>query len=109
MTGTMARPSSPSVRLTALLAPTMTKTAIGTKNQPSAISRSFMNGTARPVVPGSRANAMMTSAATAPMPICPASLPLPGRPLVLRLVSLRKSSPKPIMPKPMVTSTTTQT
>ena len=40
MTGTMASPSSPSVRFTALPAPTITKQANGTKNQPSSDQRS---------------------------------------------------------------------
>ena len=44
MIGTMARPSSPSVRLTALPAPTMTKQANGMKNQPRLISKSLKNG-----------------------------------------------------------------
>ena len=34
MTGTIASPSRPSVRLTALPAPTMTNAPNGTKNQP---------------------------------------------------------------------------
>src|SRR5258707_233378 len=46
MVGTMARPSSPSVRLTALDAPAITKTAAATKNQPSSISTFLKNGTA---------------------------------------------------------------
>ena len=44
MTGTMARPSSPSVRFTALEAPTMTKTAKTMKNQPRFSSTSFKKG-----------------------------------------------------------------
>ena len=44
MIGTMARPSRPSVRFTALPAPTMTTQAKGMKNQPRLIKRSLMNG-----------------------------------------------------------------
>ena len=46
ITGTMASPSSPSVRLTAFEAPTITNIANGMKNQPRSISTSLKNGTA---------------------------------------------------------------
>src|SRR5271167_2700458 len=44
--GTMASPSSPSVRLTAFEAPMITKTPNGTKNQPSSISTFLKKGKA---------------------------------------------------------------
>ena len=44
ITGTMARPSSPSVRFTALPAPTMMKAPNTTKNQPRSITKSLKNG-----------------------------------------------------------------
>ena len=44
ITGTMASPSSPSVRLTALPAPTTTNAPNGTKNQPRLTSRSLKKG-----------------------------------------------------------------
>ena len=44
MTGTMARPSRPSVRLTALPAPTMMKAPKITKNQPKFSTTSLKNG-----------------------------------------------------------------
>ena len=44
ITGTMASPSSPSVRFTALPAPTMTKAPNTRKNQPSGSSQSLKNG-----------------------------------------------------------------
>ena len=44
ITGTMARPSSPSVRLTALPAPTITKAAKIGKNRPRLMRKSLKNG-----------------------------------------------------------------
>ena len=44
ITGTMARPSRPSVRFTALPAPTMMKAAKNTKNQPRLSTTSLKNG-----------------------------------------------------------------
>ena len=44
MTGTVASPSSPSVRFTALPAPTMMKAPNTTKNQPSGSTSSLKNG-----------------------------------------------------------------
>ena len=49
ITGTMANPSSPSVRFTALEAPTITKHPKGRKKTPRLIVKSFKNGMARPV------------------------------------------------------------
>ena len=46
ITGTMASPSSPSVRLTALEAPTITSIPNGMKKNPRSTSRFFRNGTA---------------------------------------------------------------
>ena len=46
ITGTMARPSRPSVRLTALPAPTMTKPAKGRKSQPRSTIQPWMKGAA---------------------------------------------------------------
>ena len=54
MTGTMARPSRPSVRLTALPAPTMTKAPKITKNQPKFTMTSFRKGIASEVEAASR-------------------------------------------------------
>ncbi len=44
ITGTMARPSRPSVKFTALPAPTMMKAAKNTKNQPRLSTTSLKNG-----------------------------------------------------------------
>ena len=44
MTGTVARPSRPSVRLTALDAPINTNTANGMKNHPKLIIKFLKNG-----------------------------------------------------------------
>ena len=54
MTGTMARPSRPSVRFTALPAPTMTKAPKITKNQPKFSTMSLKNGITSEVENGSR-------------------------------------------------------
>ena len=44
MTGTVAKPSKPSVKLTALEDPTITKTEKGTKNHPKFITKFLKNG-----------------------------------------------------------------
>ena len=44
ITGTVARPSNPSVKFTALEAPTITKTENGIKNQPRLINKSLKKG-----------------------------------------------------------------
>ena len=49
MTGTMARPSRPSVRFTALPAPTITKAPKRMKKMPRSITTSLKKGTARTV------------------------------------------------------------
>ena len=54
ITGTMARPSRPSVRLTALPAPTMTKAPNITKNQPKLNTMSLKKGIASEVEAASR-------------------------------------------------------
>ena len=54
MTGTIASPSRPSVRLTALPAPTMTKAPKITKNQPKLNTISLKNGIASEVEDASR-------------------------------------------------------
>ena len=48
--GPMARPSRPSVRFTALDAPTITRTENGTQSQPRVRSQPLKNGMASPVV-----------------------------------------------------------
>ena len=54
MTGTMARPSRPSVKLTALPAPTMMNAPKITKNQPKFSATSLKNGSTREVENGTR-------------------------------------------------------
>ncbi len=66
MTGTMASPSRPSVRFTALPAPTMMKMANSTKNQPRLSTSSLKNGNTSDVEIGtcpSSTKAMQASAA----------------------------------------------
>ena len=66
ITGTMARPSRPSVRFTALPAPTMMKIANSTKNQPRLITSSLKNGNTSEVENGARpSSTSATQAATA--------------------------------------------
>ena len=60
MTGTMASPSRPSVRFTALPAPTMMKIAKITKNQPRLITSSLKNGNTSEVENGARPNSHKT-------------------------------------------------
>src|ERR1700744_4601180 len=54
ITGTMARPSRPSVRFTALPAPTMMKAPNSTKNQPKFSTMSLKNGITSAGEKGSR-------------------------------------------------------
>ena len=54
ITGTMARPSRPSVRFTALPAPTMMKAPNTMKNQPSGSTSSLKNGNVSEVANGWR-------------------------------------------------------
>ena len=53
--GTIAKPSSPSVKLTALLVPTITKYVSGKNSKPSGNATSLKNGTIRVVSAGSSA------------------------------------------------------
>ena len=85
----MARPSSPSVRFTALEAPTITNMATMTKNQPSGSSRSLTNGIARPVSMLGGASQTMAIPAAMPMTTWAMNLSRLRRPRLLRLVSFR--------------------
>src|SRR6188474_1784428 len=63
ITGTMAKPSSPSVRFTALPAPTMIKAPKGMKNQPRSISTDLKKGMASSVASGGSPTSAMTAEA----------------------------------------------
>ena len=89
ITGTMASPSSPSVRFTELEAPTITKIAKGMKSTPSGISSSLRNGTASPVDSGSFVMVTRIQAAMPEIAISQTSFNLPGRPFGLRFDSFR--------------------
>src|ERR1700730_7318575 len=78
--GTMASPSSPSVRFTEFEQPTMTKTEIARKNQPNGISTFLKNGTASVVDSGSRVRRMMTVPAITATKASATSLLRPDRP-----------------------------
>ncbi len=90
ITGTMASPSSPSVRFTALPAPTMTKAPNGTKNQPRLRTRSLKKGKVSDVDSGGSPTSAMTDAGDAPRsPNSSASRARPEKPLSVCLVTLR--------------------
>ena len=64
--GSIASPSSPSVRFTALLEPTITRNAKGTNQMPSGMATSLKNGTISSVSCGSSAVRYSTAAAARP-------------------------------------------
>ena len=98
MVGTIASPSSPSVRFTALEAPIITNIATSGNSRPNEIIRFLNTGTASSVPSGCGISRVIHTAATRPIAACAHNFTRPGTPLVLRLVSLRKSSAKPIAP-----------
>ncbi len=87
ITGTMASPSSPSVRLTEFDAPTITKIAKGMKNQPSSTRKFFTKGRARVVASGSGVSRMIQNVATPATTISASSRTRAGIPLDLDRVS----------------------
>ena len=89
ITGTIARPSSPSVRLTALPAPTITSAASGTNSQPSWISTSLRKGSARALDNWGEPISMKSSAAAAAMANSMSSRTRPEKPSDWRRVTLR--------------------
>ena len=89
ITGTIARPSNPSVRLTAFDAPTMTKMAKGMKNQPRLRRRFLKKGTDRLAASGSRVSDRIHIAARAAIPTSSNSFNRPGRPLEFIFDSFR--------------------
>ena len=110
ITGPIASPSRPSVRLTALDAPTITRMAKTTKPTTlSGNSTSFRNGKASMYRNGAGEAWPINQAATPATTTESASLSLAGTPLGLRLVTLRKSSQKPTAPNVRVTPSTIQT
>jgi hypothetical protein len=89
ITGTMASPSSPSVRLTAFDEPTITSIAKGKKNSPKSSSRSLKNGTATWVDSGSRVIQTIHAVATKAIANWKTSFQRPARPLEFFFVSFR--------------------
>ncbi len=85
--GTIASPSSPSVKFTALDEPIITRTLSAMKKLPKGISRFLKNGTARVLANGSRVRCMTRIAAVVATMISAASLVRAERPLDERLVS----------------------
>ena len=80
MIGTIASPSRPSVRLTALPAPTITTPANGMKNQPRLSRKSLMNGKVSDDENGAWPARMMTQAAMPAITNSIASRALPEKP-----------------------------
>ena len=89
ITGPMASPSSPSVRLTAFDDPTITSMAKGRNPQPKSISMFFMNGMARLVDKGAPATSMIHRAVVAATRISEMILTLADRPWWLWRTSFR--------------------
>ena len=93
ITGTMARPSSPSVRFTALPAPTMMNMAKTTKNQPRLITSSLKNGNTSDVakvgMAGTCASLTRMTQATPAMTASTSSRARPEKPLCACLVTFR--------------------
>ena len=85
----MASPSSPSVRFTALDAPTITSTAKGMKKKERSTSTVLRNGMASWLRRPAGEMSMISHAATTAMTTAASSLILPGTPLELRLVTFR--------------------
>ena len=89
MVGTIARPSRPSVRLTAFEAPIMTSMANGKNSSPSGTRRSLKNGSASPVASGSWVSAAIQPAAISATSAWPSSLVRLRSPPLERRVTLR--------------------
>src|SRR4029078_5151126 len=130
--GMIARPSSPSVRLTALLVPTMTKydsamnphtpsgyetvlkkgtirSAFGESPAENPLSTHARNRCPNVALFGAETENARETAATMPIIDCQKNLARAGRPFGLRATTLRQSSTQPTAPKPSVTSSTSQT
>ncbi len=108
ITGTIARPSRPSVRLTALPAETITKDPKARKKTPRSTTKPLIAGRARPVVCAVPSFVIAKQAVIA-MATSKASRRRPERPFCVCFVTFNKSSQKPIAPKPPVTTNTIQT
>ena len=89
MTGTIASPSRPSVRLTALPAPTITNAAIGMKKIPRLRSTSLKNGKVSDEENGSSPALTMNQPAASAITNSAASLSLPEKPRCVCFVTLR--------------------
>jgi hypothetical protein len=92
ITGTMARPSSPSVRFTELPAPTTTKAVTTGNRMPSGIIHSFRNGNAKPLAIEGGLTCMIAAQAASAMTISRPRRALLEKPLCDCFVTLRKSS-----------------
>ncbi len=89
MVGTMASPSSPSVRFTAFEAPSITSMPKNGNAKPNGISTSLNTGTVRDVAKAPRVSITIQTEAAMPISICAISLMRADTPLWLRRDSLR--------------------
>src|SRR3546814_1691120 len=107
----IARPSRPSVRLTALEKPTIQKEATTTKNTPSGIATFFSSGTKNVVEADTVGSAVRyrNMPAASPNSDCNRYFQRDFRPLGSRRTILIQSSYQPIATKASITATTRHT
>src|SRR5690606_35079334 len=107
----IARPSRPSVRLTALEKPTIQKYATTTKNAPSGIATFFSSGTKNVVDADTEGSAVKyrNRPAARPNSDCSRYFQRDLSPLGSRRTILIQSSYQPIAPKASITTSTSHT
>ena len=98
MEGTIARPSRPSVRFTALDEPIITSAPSTGRSGPSGISTSLNTGTASPPESAGGIREVIQSAQARPITACTESFIRPDTPRWFRLVTFSQSSAKPSSP-----------
>ena len=109
MTGTIASPSSPSVKFTEFEEPTTTKIENGMKKYPKFIKVSLRKGTANPFKISGGEISIIDIIAGIVINICKDNLIFPFKPEEEFLDSLIQSSITPMEPKPTIISNTVQT
>ena len=109
MTGTIANPSSPSVKFTEFEEPTTTKIENGIKKYPKLMKVSFRNGIANPLKISGGEVSIIDIIAGIVINICKDNFIFPFRPEEEFLDILIQSSIIPIEPKPTIISNTVQT
>ena len=108
--GKIARPSRPSVRLTALLEPTITKyvSAINPAIDKGTVA-CFKKGIIKPVCSGKLAELARYPATAKPITDCQKYFQRDGRPFAFFSTTLRQSSTQPIAPNPTSVASASQT